>query len=148
MGHSLLKHMGNCGGNLHLDITGLFNIKTPSVSFTSSGISVGVVELQLAKGKSSNYELTCEKCGECIGKQDFDQIAGVTCMVCRKTKILDDVKCCIQITAICTECIAYLSDENTEPLPEYIRPLSMVVRITKDMKLKPYSDILKQAISL
>lgn len=148
MGHSLLKHVGECGGNLHVDITRMFTIRTPSVTITPRGIFVGVMELQKVKGKDSTYELTCEKCSESISKEDFAEDAGVTCMVCRKTKPSDEVSCCEQIAAICHECAGYLSDGNKEPVPEYIRPLSSVVRITKDMKLKTYSEILKQNIQL
>lgn len=148
MGHSLLKHVGQCGGNLHVDISRMFSIRTPSVNITSQGIFVGVVELQMVKGKNATYELTCEKCAENISKENFNEDAGVTCMVCRKTKPSDEVSCCEQIAAICTECAGFLSDRNTQPIPDYIRPLSAVVRITRDMKLKTYSEILKQNIQL
>lgn len=148
MGHSLLKHSGKCGGNLYPDITRMFSVRTPSVSITAEGIFVGVVELQMANNKNSALELGCEKCGENLDKSEFTEKVGITCMVCRKTKKAGEVFTCVQVSAICAECADFLSTENKETLPDYIKPLSSVLRITKEINLVSYADILQQTIRI
>ena len=148
MGHSILKHKTKCGGFLHVDISRMFSLRSPSVTLTKEGIFIGVVELQTVSGRQGEYELTCEKCSISIPKKHFEEAVGVSCMVCRKTKGTNEVFHSTQIAAVCKECRGYLSEGNKDSVPEYIQPLLNYMRITKDMKFIPYSQLLEQNIRI
>lgn len=144
MGFSLFKHNKiKCGGNLIMEITDMFSIKTPSLSITPEGIYVGVVELGLAGYKKPTFMFCCEKCGDTIKKEKFEEEIVVTCMICRMNKPLGEISTCNQISSICADCVQCLGADNTEPIPEHLKAISSWLRITADIKLKNYLDILK-----
>jgi len=147
MGHSLLKHKG-CGGNLYMSLSKMFIVKTPSVSYTVEGIFIGTVELTLANSRKPAFEYNCEKCRESIQHGEFEENIEIVCMACRKNHSIVETSCFQQITAICDECVAFLSEKNTEIIPDYLKSIALWIKITKDIKLKPYSEILKLPIQL
>lgn len=149
MGFSLFKHnKAKCGGDLSLEITDMFSIKTPCVSVTPDGIFVGVVELGLENHRKPAFNFCCNKCGDYIEREKFDIEIVATCMVCRKNKSLGELSTCYQISSICEECIKFLSVDNTDTIPDHIKPIASWMRLTPDIKLKNFLDIFKAPIQL
>jgi hypothetical protein len=136
----MLKHH-KCGGNLSVNVTNLLIFKSPSVSFSSRGMTVGVLELQSKDSGQPSFH--CGKCGGELSLKELDQIT-VECMVCRKNKRIKEIFNSEVLPSICDSCLDGLTGKKDPE--EDIQRISRLLSIPKDMVFLPFSDILRMKI--
>src|ERR1041385_4573987 len=147
MTESIMKHR-KCGGNLVLDLAGMFTFKTPSLSITSEGIVVGVTELQYnPKGEPF---FVCGKCQTQLSLKDSTDIL-VECVFCEHTHPATKIFCSsgqgLQLPDICEDCLKMLRGEK-EPTEE-IKKVTQFLKLPKDgLVFKSYSDVFKIKINI
>jgi len=142
MNFSMLRHE-KCGGNLQVDVTHLFTIRTPSISYTPKGIALGVVEIDLNRG-AKGLAFFCEKCKERI-IDNYDKVLA-TCMACQKSKNVSEIRTLPQISSICEECCEVLTEGYDGDIPAHLKYINSLVTIPKGAKPKKFKALISGEI--
>lgn len=138
---AILRHK-DCGGNLVLNIAGMFTFKTPSLAISPDGIKVGVIEFQ-AKSRG-NATLCCDKCDGEISTKDSKEIL-VRCSVCGLYRPVEEVSSSYQINCLCNSCGDMLSGKTQAT--ETVKRIAHYLYVKPgDIKLEPFANILSKKI--
>lgn len=132
-----------CGGNLFLDLSGLLCLKTPSLSISPEGITVGVSEIQYNKKAQPSF--SCDKCGKSVACTNSEEIM-VECSLCGNFVESPNISNCFQIPACCESCKNQLSGKE-KPSDKIARIAEYLV-LPKGLNFIPYSELLKKRFNI
>jgi hypothetical protein len=141
-----LKHKG-CNGVMAVDIADQFVLRTHSIRVTPVDVQLGVLELNIKPGRRNKPKLVCNKCER---KYDMDgDLDGVVtmCLVCTKSKPVQDVFVAYQFPCICSSCIKDLTEENDGKKSKDREGLAQYLNVSmSDIKFVSYIEVLKKPI--
>lgn len=136
-----LKHK-NCGGVISIDIANMFSLKTHSIILTPEQVKLGVLDLVVRGSRQGSPSFLCAKCDEKFKIEHLEDVVAM-CLVCTKSKPVDDLYTSYAIPCICGECKKEVTGkgEGKSPLAECF-DVSL-----SDMKFTSLVDILKKPIN-
>lgn len=139
MASTFFTHRG-CGGSLVVDCSGMFSLRSPSISVSSMGISIGAVEISEKMGNLSKLMLTCIKCEAVLEIPEKEEEISVECVICHKKKPVKDILVSREYSSFCTTCNSVLNGEKSAP-EGMGRTFSFLAPPTKSY-VKPLATIL------
>ena len=132
-----------CGGQLFMDILGMFTLRVPSLSVTPEGITVGVCEL-LPKTKGSPV-FRCSKCDNEIDVTSSDEIQ-VKCSICHEDHSVTKTFCTYHLDSVCEDCLLMLTGEK-KPTEEIKKITARLVLPKTGIKYVTYAEVLKMKLN-
>lgn len=137
-----IRHSGKCKGDIVVNLANLFDIISPGLSITSTGIKVSVSEVRPKPGRVQ-INLSCRKCGEEINPETENPKIECQCFICKEYKNISVMKTSTNIPPVCDSCIKVLKKE-AEPTNDKIRVLSSYIVLPgEDFKFVPLMEVIK-----
>lgn len=95
----------DCGGNIVIDVSSVYRLRSPSIVYTQKGISPGMIEIDTS-GKRGVFTLLCEKCEESFSqREEFEKNILEKCDACGEFYSPSEIKITDYIPKICIKCI-------------------------------------------
>lgn len=142
---STFKH-ADCGGELILDVAAMFSFRTPSLSISPEGITVGVLELESRRTKNALPTFCCAKCSENIALKDFKEIETM-CLVCRGYKSVGISYISRELSCICSDCKKALENPRSAGISESVkRVLTYINTPTRGFSFVKFTDVLEMKL--
>lgn len=105
----------NCGGNIVMDLSGMYLINSPGLNITTKGIFPGMLQVDTSPEKR-HIKLLCSKCGDSFStKEEFESGIVDVCDICGKERSPSEIRITDYIPKICDNCI---DNENSAKLTE------------------------------
>lgn len=95
----------NCSGNVVVDLSSLYTLRSPSISISTRGLAHGMVQIESSKNKKPAV-LLCEKCDQAFtNKEEFESGILEKCEVCQELYPPGELRVTDYIPLICEDCI-------------------------------------------
>jgi hypothetical protein len=141
----LLKH-SQCGGDLILDVSEFFIIKSPGLSVSMEGIFIEMSEITVRPLPRKPINAVCRKCSDVISILELEKI-NTLCLCCSVFKPISEINVSQEFSGICNTCMEFLkSRSDKSEIPEYIKKIKQWVEFTTGIKSIPLSKLLKEKI--
>lgn len=136
---------GKCSKPLALDLTDVFAVVSPSLSFNRNGVEFGLLQITSKPKDEIEIKYHCPSCGKKITQEDSDDIKG-ECLLCHSTIPLEHLNCSDALSMVCDECAEAVKAGDKSK--SYLRNFAEYYGASALNRLTKLSTVIFDSISL
>ena len=132
----------SCGGEVRINLGGMFSVQSPSVVPTADGLSIGILQLSENESSESKCEFICISCGEEVDVEELE----VECSICQRYHSGDDSGMLKPLGGFIGKSCADVIRGKKSPTNERQRHLLEYMKIPSDSQFVSLETLLSKPI--